>query len=54
VLTAGQAGGYCERMARKLRIQYTGAIYHLRSRGGRQEPIFGDERDPQRFLETLT
>ena len=41
-------------MARKLRIQYPGAIYHVMNRGDRQEPIFGDDRDRQRFLETLT
>ena len=41
-------------MARKLRIQYPSAIYHVMNRGDRQEPIFGDDRDRQRFLETLT
>jgi hypothetical protein len=32
------------RMARKLRIQYPGAIYHVMNRGDRQEPIFEDEQ----------
>jgi REP element-mobilizing transposase RayT len=41
-------------MARKLRIQCPGAIYHVMNRGDRQEPVFGDDRDRQRFLETLT
>ena len=54
LLTADRAGGYGEPMARKLRIQYPGAIYHVMNRGDRQEPIFGDDRDRQRFLETLT
>ena len=40
-------------MARKLRLEYPGAIYHLMNRGDRREPIFLDERDRQRFLETL-
>jgi len=40
-------------MARKLRVQYPGAIYHLMNRGDRREPIFKDDADRQRFLETL-
>jgi hypothetical protein len=27
-------------MARKLRLQYPGALYHLMSRGDRREPVF--------------
>ena len=40
-------------MARKLRVQYPGAIYHVLNRGDRREAIFRDDRDRQRFLETL-
>ncbi len=40
-------------MARKLRIEYSGAIYHVMSRGDRREPIFKDDFDRRRFLETL-
>ena len=40
-------------MARKLRVQYPGAIYHVMNRGDRREDIFGDDADRQRFLETL-
>jgi REP element-mobilizing transposase RayT len=40
-------------MARKLRIQYAGAIYHVINRGDRREPIFEDDPDRERFLETL-
>lgn len=29
-------------MARKLRVQYPGAIYHVMNRGDRREPIFKD------------
>ena len=41
-------------MARKLRIQYAGAIYHVMNRGGRREAIFEDDKDRERLLETLT
>ena len=41
-------------MARKLRIQYPGAIYHVMNRGDRREDIFDDDADRERFLETLT
>ena len=40
-------------MARKLRVEYPGAIYHVMNRGDRREPIFQDDADRQRFLETL-
>jgi len=40
-------------MARQLRIQYQGAIYHLMSRGDRREEIFRDDLDRKNFLETL-
>src|SRR5437868_1674557 len=40
-------------MARKLRVEYPGAVYHLMNRGDRREPIFLEDRDRQLFLETL-
>jgi putative transposase len=40
-------------VARKLRIQYPGAIYHVMNRGDRREAIFHDPRDYERFLQTL-
>ena len=40
-------------MARKLRVEYAGAIYHVMNRGDRREPIFLDDRDRRTFLETL-
>ena len=40
-------------MARKLRVQYPGAIYHVMNRGDRRETIFADEEDYQKFLTTL-
>ena len=40
-------------MARKLRVEYPGAIYHVMNRGDRREPIFKDDADRLCFLETL-
>jgi len=40
-------------MARKLRVQYPGAIYHVMNRGEQREPIFEDDVGRERFLETL-
>lgn len=40
-------------MARQLRIQYEGAIYHLMSRGDRREEIFRDDLDRKSFLQAL-
>jgi putative transposase len=40
-------------MARKLRVEYPGAIYHIMNRGDRREEIFRDDKDRERFLETL-
>ena len=40
-------------MARKVRVEYPGAIYHLMDQGDRREPIFGDEEDRKLFLLSL-
>ena len=40
-------------MARKLRVQYPGAVYHVLNRGDRRERIYCDDHDRQRFLDTL-
>ena len=40
-------------VARKLRVQYPGAIYHVMNRGDRREPIFRDDGDRILFLNTL-
>ena len=40
-------------MARKLRVEYPGAIYHVMNRGDRREAIFKDDQDRERFLEQL-
>lgn len=40
-------------MARQLRIEYPGAIYHVMNRGDRREAIFKDDFDRKRFVMTL-
>ncbi len=32
-------------MARPLKIEFAGALYHVTARGDRQEPIYEDEED---------
>ena len=41
------------RMARRLRVEYAGVIYHVMNRGDRRERIFVDDADRQRFVDTL-
>ena len=40
-------------MARKLRVEYPGAVYHVMSRGDRRIPIFHDDLDREQFVATL-
>ena len=40
-------------MARRLGIQYPGAVYHVMNRGDRREAIFRDSKDDDCFLPTL-
>jgi putative transposase len=40
-------------MARKLRVEYPGAVYHVMNRGDRREAIFKDDQDRQLFLQVL-
>lgn len=40
-------------MARPLRIEFPGALYHVTARGDRREDIFEDDEDRSLFLETL-
>ncbi len=41
-------------MARPLRTEYPGAIYHVTCRGNERKEIFRDSSDRKSFLETLT
>jgi REP element-mobilizing transposase RayT len=40
-------------MARPLRIEYPGAVYHVTSRGNARQAIFRDDRDRQSLLDVL-
>ncbi len=40
-------------MARPLRIEYPGALYHVTSRGNEQKDVFKSRRDRERFLSYL-
>ncbi|HTG01923.1 MAG TPA: transposase [Nitrospirota bacterium] len=40
-------------MARPLRIEYPGAVYHITSRGNEKKPVFKDDEDRRNFLNTL-
>ena len=40
-------------MARPLRIEYAGALYHVTSRGDGQEDIYLDDNDREIYLEVL-
>lgn len=40
-------------MSRPLRLEFSGALYHVTSRGDRREDIFVDETDRQAWLATL-
>jgi putative transposase len=41
-------------MARPLRIEFDGALYHVTSRGNERKPIFKDNTDRKLFLDTLS
>jgi REP element-mobilizing transposase RayT len=40
-------------MARPLRIEFEGAIYHVTSRGDRREPIYRDDADRAAHLDVI-
>src|SRR5690349_15904543 len=40
-------------MARKVRVEFAGAVYHVLDRGDRREAIFQDEKDRELFLTAL-
>src|SRR3954469_303509 len=40
-------------MPRQIRIQYSGAVYHVMSRGDRREDIYLHDVDRQDFLKTV-
>lgn len=40
-------------MARPLRLEYAGALYHVMSRGDRREAIYDDDADRAAYLDAL-
>ena len=40
-------------MARPIRVEFEGAIYHVMARGNERRAVFRDDNDRQRLLETL-
>lgn len=40
-------------MARPIRVEFPGAVYHVMARGNERRDIFRDDRDRERFLDTL-
>jgi putative transposase len=40
-------------MARPLRIEYPGALYHITSRGNEKKPVYKNDQDREDFLSTL-
>jgi putative transposase len=41
-------------MARPLRLEFPGALYHVTARGNERKPIYRDEQDRRRFLQRLS
>ena len=41
-------------MARPLRIEYPGAVYHVMNRGLARQPVFGNPTDYETFLQILS
>lgn len=40
-------------MARPIRVEFAGAVYHVMARGNEHREVFRDDKDRQRFLETV-
>lgn len=40
-------------MARPLRIEFPGAVYHITTRGDRREPVYRDDTDRRQFLDIV-
>jgi putative transposase len=45
--------GYLLNVARRLRVEYDEALYHITSRGNEQKAIFKDNQDRRWFLDIL-
>jgi REP-associated tyrosine transposase len=40
-------------MARLIRIEFENAVYHVTARGNERRDVYRDDKDRDRFLETL-
>ncbi len=40
-------------MARAIRVEFEGAVYHVTARGNERKSIYRDDRDRERFLKTF-
>ena len=40
-------------MARPLRLEFSGAVYHITARGNARQPIVADDTDRQRLVDAL-
>lgn len=40
-------------MARPMRIEYEGAVYHVTSRGNERKAVFRNDKDRKTFLDVL-
>src|SRR5580704_1382905 len=45
--------GEIKGMARRVRIQFEGAVYHVMARGDRRESIIGGDKDRRMFIENF-
>lgn len=41
-------------MARKIRMEYAGAVYHVMARGNQGRAVFADDLDRRLWLDTLS
>jgi hypothetical protein len=52
-LTLGRRRAGSAAMARKIRLECAGAVYHVLARGNQGRRIYGDDSDRKLWLETL-
>ena len=52
-LDKANKGGHPYAMARPIRVEFPGAVYHIMARGNERRPIFYADKDRELFLSTL-
>jgi hypothetical protein len=53
VTTIGRRAALSGAMARSIRVEYAGAVYHVTDRGNERQAIYRDNADRLRFLVTV-